>query len=241
METLANNLKVLMNSVEQISQKLANIEGKVDYNTKRLDEAIANLKVHVEEKLAVMDKKLQNLDDKIKSLETINTKERILADLYSKRYNLIIHGLPETDSNEDRNKSLQVVKNFLKEHLKIDSDITIIDAHRLRSNKTNESKVNYSRSPVKSRPLIFRLLNMFDKDLIMKNLTNLKPQDPSPTARQRIYVSQHLPAAMVKQKAALLGKFKQARRNNKHTRWGVDFNTANYCLFIDGDKVNATD
>ena len=80
---------------------------------------------------------------------------------------------------------------------------------------------------------------MFDKDIIMKNLTNLKPKDPS--TRQRIYVNQHLPAAMVKQKAALLDKFKQARRNNKHTRWGVDFNTANYCLFIDGDKVNATD
>ena len=69
---------------------------------------------------------------------------------------------------------------------------------------------------------------------------NLKPRDSFSSTRQRIYVNQHLPAAMVKQKAALLDKFKQARRNNKRTRWGVDYNTANYCLFIDGDKVNAT-
>ena len=165
METIANNLNVLMNSVEEISQKLANIEGKVDYNTKRLDEAITNIKVHVDEKLAVMDKKLQNMEEKIKSLETINTRERVLTDLYSKKYDIIIHGLPETDSNEDRNKSLQEVKNFLKDQLKIESDISIVDAHRLRSSKTNESRAHQSRSTVKCRPLIFRLLNMFDKDI----------------------------------------------------------------------------
>ena len=58
MEAITNKLTVLMDSVEKISQKLANIKGKVDYNTKRLDEAISKLKVHVDEKLSVMEKKL---------------------------------------------------------------------------------------------------------------------------------------------------------------------------------------
>ena len=46
---------------------------------------------------------------------------------------------------------------------------------------------------------------------------------------------------MVKQKAVLLEKFKQARKDRKRTRWGIDYNTANYCLYIDGDKYNAVD
>ena len=99
--------------------------------------------------------------------------------MYSKRNNLIIHGLPETDQNEDRNKSLQQVKNFLKAQLKIEHDISIVDAHRLRSSKTKEDRVHNTRSSAKSRPLIFKLSNIFDKDIIMKNLKNLKPMDSS--------------------------------------------------------------
>ena len=174
---------------------------------------------------------------KIIILETINTKERVLADLYNKRLNLIIHGLPENDLNEDRIESLQEVKNFLKNHLKIDRDIFIVDAHRLRSNKTNVSRA--TRSAMRCRPLIFRLSNIFDKDLIMKNLKNLKPNDPA--TRQRIYLNQHLPPTMVKQKAVLYEKFKQARKNKKSTRWSIDYDSANYCLYIDNVKTNAAD
>ena len=157
--------------------------------------------------------------------------------MYSKRNNLIIYGLPEQDQTEDRNKSLQLVKKFLKVQLKIDQEIAIVDAHRLRSSKSNDDRT-ITRSSMKSRPLIFKLSNIFDKDLIMTNLKNLKPMDSA--TKQKIYVNQHLPAAMVKQKAVLFEKFKQARKDRKRTRCGIDYNTANYCLYI-GDKYKAVD
>ena len=59
--------------------------------------------------------------------------------------------------------------------------------------------------------------------------------------KQKIHVNQHIPAAMVKQKAVRFEKFKQARKDKKRTRWGIDYNTANYCLYIDGVKYNAVD
>ena len=256
MEILIANNSKLLESVEQIGKKLANIEGKLDSNIKRLDENIARLKAFVDVRLEAIDdqinitfKKIQEnenlmisknlaMEEKFKTLETKYIKERVLADLYSKRNNLIIYGLPETDQIEDRSKSLQLVKNFLKAQLKIEQDISIVDAHRQRSSKNKEDRV-YTRSTTKSRPLIFKLSNIFDKDVIMTNLKNLKPMDSS--IKQKIYVNQHLPAAMVKQKAVLFEKFKQARNDRKRTRWGIDYNTANYCLYIDGAKHIAED
>ena len=63
---VANNNK-LLESVEEISKKLANIEGKVDSNTKRLDEAITSLKVYVNDRLAAMDNKLLAMEEKFES------------------------------------------------------------------------------------------------------------------------------------------------------------------------------
>ena len=112
-------------------------------------------------------------------------------------------------------ESFQQVKNFLKEQLKINQDILIVDAHRLKSNKTNDARIA-TRSTTKGKPLIIKLSNIFDKDLILKSLKNLKPGDSA--IKQKIYVNQHLPAAMFKQKAILYDKFKQARKENKCAR-----------------------
>ena len=73
----------------------------------------------------------------------------------------------------------------------------------------------------------------------MSNLKNLK--SAVSTTRQLIYVNQHLPASMVKQKANLYEKFKQARRGKKRTRWSIDYSTAKYCLFIEEIKVFSED
>ena len=138
------------------------------------------------------------LQDQFKTFES----KQILSDLYSKKNNLIIHGLPERGENEERDKSLQLVKSFLTDQLKIHQPIAILDAHRLRARKTNDGR------PVKSRPLIFKLSNIFDKNLIMSNLKKLKPAVSS--NRQIVYVNQHLPVSMAKQKAKLHEEFKLA-------------------------------
>ena len=110
------------------------------------------------------------------ALEKKCYRQESLSDLYSKRQNLIIHGIPATDLNEDKTQSLQKVKFFLKNQLKIDREILIVDAHRLKSMKMNDTKRN-TRSTTKDNPIIIRLSNLFDKDLIIKSLKELKPND----------------------------------------------------------------
>ena len=243
-----NNMERIIYSLEDVSNKLANIEGKInnieskisdieaklDSNIKRLDENISKLAASTSERFERTDQQILNINERFKTLEMNYTKDRILADLYNKRNNLIIHGLPESTINEDkdRNESLVQVQKFLTEHLKIDKQIFIFDAHRMKSNNTIKKSARWS-----ARPLIFRLSNIFDKDLIFKNLANLKPTNPS--TRQSIYITPHLPASMVKQRTALLPKFKEAKRDRSATRWQIDYSSATYCLFINGNKINA--
>ena len=223
----------LFKEIRDIKFQITNVEAKLDSSIRRLDQNLERLTEHVNEQLQTAFQKISEvemkLQDQFKTFESKYIKQQILADLYSKKNNLIIHGLPERGENEKRDKSLQLVKSFLTDQLKIHQPIAILDAHRLRARKTNDGR------PVKSRPLIFKLSNIFDKNLIMSNLKNLKP-DVSST-RQIVYVNQHLPVSMVKQKAKLYGKFKLARRQNKRTRWSIDYSTAEYCLFIDEIKV----
>ena len=65
----------------------------------------------------------------------------MLADFYSKRLNLIVHGLPESEAWETREKSLSIVHDFLTDKLKIDKDVIIIDAHRMKTRTTEESRI----------------------------------------------------------------------------------------------------
>ena len=222
-------LDQLFKEVREINIKITNVEAKLDSSIRRLDQNLERLTEHVNEQLQTAFQKISEVEMKLQDQFKTFESKQILSDLYSKKNNLIIHGLPERGENEKRDKSLQLVKSFLTDQLKIHQPIAILDAHRLRARKTNDGR------PVKSRPLIFKLSNIFDKNLIMSNLKKLKP-DVSST-RQIVYVNQHLPVSMVKQKAKLYGKFKLARRQNKRTRWSIDYSTAEYCLFIDEIKV----
>ena len=212
--------------------KITNIEVKLDSNINRLDASITTLAAATSERFKQTDQNIIAVNERIKTLEMNYTRDRILADLYNKRTNLIIHGLPATNVNEDRNESLAQVQKFLKDNLKIDQRIFIVDAHRMKSNNTIKKSPRWTASP-----LIFRVATLFDKDLIFKNLANLKPSNSS--TRQSIYITPHLPSSMVKQRTALLNKFKEAKRNKSSTKWQIDFSSATYCLYINGTKANA--
>ena len=158
----------------------------------------------------------------------------MLADLYSKRLNLIVHGIPGSTAWETREKSLEIVKSFLKNDLKIEDDINIIDAHRLKTSSSTDNRILRSSIP-KHKPLIFKLANHFDKDKIWTNVKNLKTS--SPMTKQSIYVTNHLPAVMIKQKSSLYEKFKEARSLKKKVNWKIDFTSGDYCLYIEGKRV----
>ena len=104
LKLLVVNNKQLLESVEEIGKNLVNIDGKLYYNINRINENISKLTASVDLRLEavndkistlfenknVMNTKILTLEEKLKTLEMKFTKERILADLYSKRNNLII-------------------------------------------------------------------------------------------------------------------------------------------------------
>ena len=81
------------------------------------------------------------LEQKAIELESKNFREQVLSDLYSKQFNLIVFGIPEREKWEPRSKSLHLVKSFIKVNLKIDQEVTILDAHRLWNGKSQNQLV----------------------------------------------------------------------------------------------------
>ena len=175
-----------------------------------------------------MEKNFMYLEKKFHRLET-------LSELYSKKQNLIINGIPESNQNESKEETLQIVKKFLIQQLKINQNITLIDAHRLKAKKFDTNKPA-TRSTSQDRPIIIRLSNLFDKDLILRSLKNLKPTDSN---KQKIFVNQHLPASMFKQKKKLNEQYRKAKSEKLSPRWFIDFLSGNYCLDVDGTKFFA--
>ena len=87
-----------------------------------------------------------------------------------------------------------------------------------------------------TRPVIIKLSSVFDKQSIFKAAKNLKNFNQN--SNSKVYITEHLPAEFMKQKQALLSQFKEARQNNKKTKWRIVHDE--YCLFVDETKVCAS-
>ena len=87
------------------------------------------------------------------------------------------------------------------------------------------------------RPIIIKLTNLFDKQLIYKSLKNLKLCNKELNLKPRlpgyIYVTDHLPIEILQQKKKLDNK---ARQEGKRASWKVVADE--YSLYIDRINVN---
>ena len=107
----------------------------------------------------------------------------------------------------------------------------VIDVHRLPQHplKTNDVKVN--------RPLIFKLANNNDKQMIMQRLKFLKTynQDREKDSKSQVFVTEHLPNDLFQQKKKLLALYKEAQRNKKQATCMIK--KGEYCLLIEGKRA----
>ena len=129
-------------------------------------------------------------------------REQLSRKAYSKCFNLLVHGIDEEENNawETKSTTETKLKKFLIEGLNIENvdDLQILDLHRLPQHPLyrNNTKVN--------RPIIFKLVSNYDKQLVMNSLKHLKVYiearlNDNPDAT-KIYVSEHLPKALYLQK-----------------------------------------
>ena len=126
--------------------------------------------------------------------EQKNKSNRIMQELYSKRLNLLIHGLKENKMNEfeSRKETYALFTRFLQEALSLGLDsIQLADIHRLPQHTISK---NAKRT---SRPII-KLSSVFNKNIILKLLKKLKSYNLKLSSSmgdnfEYVYVAEHLP------------------------------------------------
>ena len=168
-----------------------------------------------------------------------------MKESYSKRFNVLIHGLPEDDINpwEKYETTSNRFRNFLKKGLKIDNpmEIPIADIHRL------PQRPIYVNGKRKCRPIIVKLTCAMDKSKIFRSAKNLKDyntnrassssDDDNLTRPKNLpaYITDHLPKEFLAQKRARIPKFLAAKRTGSKTSWRIEDGC--YNLYVDGIKA----
>ena len=159
----------------------------------------------------------------------------IMKESYEKRFNILIHGLPEISDNvwEKSTETLEHVYKFMKDglHISYPQSLPVADYHRL----PQQPIFKFGRKTI--RPIIIKLTNEADKRKIFGNLKNLKSYNESRKALNLnpVFVTEHLPKKFQQERKLLLPKFKEARRMNRKTVWRAE--KGHYVLYIDGIKV----
>ena len=119
--------------------------------------------------------KLDNLYTFVQENQQPNRRENLKNEAYSKSFNILIHGLEEHDSSvwETREKTGKIVREFFHIALSIKNgeNIKFADIHRMPQHLVpkNGKKIQ--------KPIIIKLTNLFDKQLIHKSVLTYYRED----------------------------------------------------------------
>lgn len=242
---MEGKLDEVLTAVKALTERIGSLEAKfVSFESKfrKINEKIEEQ----DRKIAELEKETNNkadyaeLDGLLARIDRLE-KEAVERESYSKRMNLLVHGLEEKEGNvwENKRETQEIFNNFVKQGLKMDpNSIPLVDIHRLPQHPVVRHGLKVTR------PIIIKLANAMDKQKVMKNLKNLKSYNESLNQRlensharkkKQVFVTEHLPQAYYQQKKKLMPKFRQAREAGEQTRWGIV--NGCYCLFINGEKV----
>ena len=119
--------------------------------------------------------------------------ENLMRESYDKQLNFLVHDLEETEGNETKNQTKAICDKFLAKVLGLaPDDNNIVDLHRLPQHpiRREGKKMN--------RPIIFKVLTTFDKELIHQNIAKLKKFNEDRDSK--VFVTDHLPKVFYNQK-----------------------------------------
>ena len=118
-----------------------------------------------------------------------------------KRLKILIHCIQEDNNNvwEKREKTIKKFQDFIKNGLKINpNECKLSDIHRLP-----QRPITKNSRPV-HRPIIVKLLTIYDKNLIFKSAKNLGQYNAmrkeSGSTNLNTYITDHLPAKFQEQR-----------------------------------------
>lgn len=257
MATIEETLKLILSGQAQIMTKQTELQTDV----LNIKSSISTLQADFNEYKVETDGKIQAQDVRITRLETqlakmveneekrieTSRKTRLRDELYSRRFNILIHGIEDQHVWEDKSVALRHVRNFLGEKLKIENaeSIKIIDCHRLPQNPITENSRELRNRTVSSkkspRPIIFKLENDFDckKVWSSESLKNLKDENEKAAANNlsKVSISRHLPDELRKQRKELVPELIAARRNKQKASIRIDWSHIKMYLHVVNDEI----
>ena len=148
---IESQLRETLERVKEVETKLIDVVGAVtslSMDTEKIEkETIPQMRKSLEE-----EKNLLKLE-----IERLN--------VYVARENVVFLGVPEEGSAEAPEKTEDVIRNLLKENLKIDEE---------EVNKVEFQRIHRCPATTRPRPIKARLLRYADKEMITRNAKHLK-------------------------------------------------------------------
>ena len=150
----------LKNEISSVKESVVSLKNELKSINERVKSLEDEQDIHKLDIIACGET-MEKLDDRITALEESTERQA----QYSRRENLIFHGVAE-EPNEDYDKMRKKVTKLLNDNVKdkIWQENDIIRAHRLGDNSVSK----------KTRPIIVRLTQFHDKLTILKARQDLK-------------------------------------------------------------------
>ncbi|CAG2205477.1 unnamed protein product [Mytilus edulis] len=165
------------------------------------------------------NKVAENMQKVQNNLDELQEKHLDLQ-IRSMRENLVFTGIPMTTENEESDTTEGILKLFMKEDMKMETEIDFHRAHRF--GQLNERK-NRDGTTFKTKPIVCRFKSFKDREIVRKSATNLKGTT--------FGVSEQFPKEINERRKLLWPYYKEARKQNKKALIKRDR------LFIDGKEI----
>lgn len=213
---IGKQLQQILDRLESMETKLQTMEGVLS-QISNLEKAVNKIQVSIvsfNDKAKKMDETIQDLDAGLTSLnadiEEMQNREKqnlgkikelqdqiLYQDVYSRRENLRIFGLPETDHSTENTGD--VVYKFFERELELENarNIEFQRVHRLGKRKAGQS-----------RPIIVRFLRFPERELVFRSVRDLGVE-----SEVKVYAD--LPKEIRERRQKLWPKMKKAREEGK--------------------------
>ena len=196
---MSTRIERIENKIDNFESRLNQIESTLNKRIEKLDNKVKH--IPTQDNLIKLENRVKQIEQTLK----INKKEELLRELYSKRLNILIHGLDESkEAWETTAQTKTVLTKFFTEGLEIDlNSLSLVDCHRL------PQRPIFKEGQKITRPIILKLANAFDKRFIFKaasKLKNYNMQDSGHSlssnekTNKSVYITEHLPHVLYQQK-----------------------------------------
>ena len=210
-EIRATEMKIILQRLEVLERK----ETQRDAVLKELRERVANLEkensylkketLELKEAVIFNDKEREEVKERVKQSEIEQSKfvvKMTNGEMYSRRWNIIMYGIEESEREDCKKKVLEVIEKDLQLNTE---NMKFCGIHRLGRKQAH---------PTRGRPMIVRFTSREDRELVWKNKFKLQ----SVTGR-RIFITDDVPVEIQEiRRKYLVPALKNRKSKNKESK-----------------------